>query len=87
VIVASRDGHLDLFVRNGPVDNQVTIDVDGKAHDLSLKPGEEQLVRLTNSHGRSFARVRITSRNGFRPSMAEPGSADLRYLGCWVETR
>jgi hypothetical protein len=86
-IITPRDGRLDLFVRNAPVDNHVTIDVDGEIHELSLTPGEEQLVRLTNSRWRSSARVRITSRNGFRPSTAEPGSTDLRYLGCWVETR
>jgi hypothetical protein len=86
-IIASREDHLDLFVRNAPVDNHVTIDVDGEVHELTLGPGEEQLVRLMNAHGRSSARVRITSQNGFRPSVTEPGGNDLRYLGCWVETK
>ena len=86
-IIVSREDRLDLFVRNAPVDNHVTIDVDGEVHELTLRPGEEQLVRLTNTHRRSSVRVRITSRNGFRPSTTEPGSTDLRYLGCWVETK
>jgi hypothetical protein len=86
-IIASREDHLDLFVRNAPVDNHVTIDVDGEVRELTLGPGEEQLVRLMNAPSRSSVRVRITSPNGFRPSVTEPGSTDLRYLGCWVETK
>ena len=71
-IIVSRENRFDLFVRNAPVDNHVTIDVDGEAHELTLGTGEEQLVKLTNTHGKSSVRVRITSRNGFRPSATEP---------------
>jgi hypothetical protein len=60
--------------------------VDGHAQQLTLAAGEETLVPLPHADV-SGLRVRITSQSGFRPSTAEPGSTDLRYLGCWIELR
>jgi hypothetical protein len=86
VILANRGDARDLFVRNVPVDNRVTIDADGDVQELMLSPGEERLVRLPNTHDRPL-RVRLASQSGFRPSTTEPGSSDLRYLGVWIEVR
>jgi hypothetical protein len=75
-----------LFVRNAPIANHVTVDVDGHDQELTLAAGQEQLVPLPRTD-LSGLRVRITSQSGFRPSTAESGSTDTRYLGCWIELR
>jgi len=87
LMIASRGESVDLFVRNAPVENRVTIDVDGETHELTLGASEERVVPLPKRNRGSALLVRITSRSGFRPSQAEPGSTDLRYLGCWIESR
>jgi hypothetical protein len=86
-ILANRGDHRDLFVRNAPVDNHLTIDVNGDVQELMLGPGEERLIRLQNAEDRRPLRLRITSQSGFRPSTLEPGNTDLRYLGVWIEPR
>jgi hypothetical protein len=86
VILATHAAARALFVRNAPIDNHVTIDVDGSLQQLMLGPGEERLVALPRAELRGL-RVRITSQSGFRPSTEEPGSTDMRYLGCWIEIR
>ena len=73
-------------MRNGPVDNRVRFDVDGTVRELTLGPGEEQVLDLSKVPGRAV-RAQITSQSGFRPSTMEPGSTDMRYLGCWIELR
>jgi len=69
------------------VKNTVTIDVDGERHEIALDPGEERAVTLPRARPGPYASISITSRSGFRPSQVEPGNLDLRYLGCWVESR
>jgi hypothetical protein len=86
VVLTTHAATQGLFVRNAPIANHVTVDVDGHAHELTLAAGEEQLVPLPHTD-LSGLRVRITSQSGFRPSTAEAGSTDLRYLGCWIEIR
>lgn len=85
--IASPGESLNLFVRNAPVDNRVTIDVDGETHELTLGAREERIVTVPKPKRRPSVLVRITSRDGFRPSEAEPGITDRRYLGCWIENR
>jgi hypothetical protein len=77
----------DVFLRNAPVDNTVTIEVDGERHDVALGPGEERTIALPRTRPGPYASVRLTSGSGFRPSEQDPGNRDLRYLGCWVESR
>jgi hypothetical protein len=86
VVLTTHAATQGLFVRNAPIANQVTIDVDGQTKELTLAPGEEQLVALPRADLSGLA-VRITSQSGFRPSTREPGSTDMRYLGCWIELR
>jgi hypothetical protein len=86
ILAIPRAAPRGLFVRNAPIENHVTIDVDGKVQQLTLRPGEEQLVALPRAEP-SGLRVRIASQSGFRPSTEEPGGADMRYLGCWIEIR
>lgn len=78
-----------LLVRNGPVGNDVVL-VGGQGawrESLSLAPGEERDVRVPLDPERKAALLEVTSRGGFRPSDVEPGSADRRYLGVWLEPR
>jgi hypothetical protein len=86
VVLSTHAATQGLFVRNAPISNRVTIDIDGQAKTLTLAPGEEQLIPLPRTDLSGF-RVRITSQSGFRPSTAESGSTDMRYLGCWIELR
>lgn len=76
-----------LFVRNPPVENQVTLEGDGWRQQLAMKPGEERFVDLPLASGRTAARVRVTTARGARPVDFEQGSTDARLLGCWIETR
>ncbi len=87
VTLATHGNRVDLFLRNAPVANQLAVDMDGERRDLTVGPGEEQMLAWPQSAGRPFVRLRIRSRSGFRPSTTEPGSTDQRYLGCWVEVR
>ena len=87
VTVANHGNRVDLFLRNAPVANQLSVDVDGESRELMLGPGEEQLLAWPQTAGRPAVRVRIRSRSGFRPSTTEAGSTDQRYLGCWIEVR
>jgi hypothetical protein len=87
VIVGNSAQEFELVVRNAPVDNKVTIDVDDESNELSLGPGEERMVTLPKARRGPYRVLRIMSKNGFRPSEADPGNTDLRYLGCWVQSR
>jgi hypothetical protein len=87
ILIVNDRPNLDLFVRNAPVDNTVTIEIGGERHAMTLRPGEERTVSLPRAGPGPHAAVRITSQNGFRPSAIDPANGDLRYLGCWVETR
>ena len=74
-------------MRNAPVPNRIAIEVNGDTQELMLGAGEERLVSLPQAQDKQSLRLRITSQSGFRPSTTDPGSTDLRYLGCWVEIR
>jgi hypothetical protein len=76
---------LHLFVRNAPVANEVTIEIDGHADTLPLQPREERIVPVPDGHGAAL--IRIQSRSGFRPVQVDAGSTDTRYLGTWIELR
>jgi hypothetical protein len=73
-----------LFVRNAPVENQVTFESGQWREDLTLAPGEERPVTIPLAPGRAAAIVTATTRSGFRPSQTIPDSRDDRYLGVWV---
>lgn len=76
-----------LFVRNPPIENQVTLEGDGWRQELALKPGEERFIDVPLASGRAAAWVRVTTARGARPVDFEKGSTDTRLLGCWIETR
>ena len=78
---------LQLIVRNAPVNNRVTIEVDHQARTLELKPGEEMTMAVPIAADRPGALLRLRASTGFRPSEVEPGSTDTRFLGVWIEFR
>ena len=80
------DAPIRLFVRNAAVQNRVTLTSGGWRQELSLAPREEHLVDLPGG-GRERVLIRIASAAGARPSDVEPGNADRRRLGCWIEIR
>ena len=75
-----------LHVRNGPVANDVRIDIEsGPARTLALQPGQEAAVDVPVDRRRGGAVVTIESSAGFRPSEHDPASRDRRFLGVWVQ--
>ena len=80
-------GPLDLFVRNAPVENRLTVQAGNWREDVALSPGEERRLSIPLVPGRRAVAVRLETTAGFRPSEVEPGSQDSRFLGVWVEVR
>jgi hypothetical protein len=78
---------LQLFIRNAPVKNLVSLDIDDQVQTLELQPREERHVPIPSASGRRASLITIRTDSGFRPSQVEPGSTDNRYLGVWVEVR
>jgi hypothetical protein len=77
----------DLFLRNVPVANTVTIDIDEERLQIPLGPGEEKLVPLMRTGRKRDPVVYIHTEKGIRPSLLDPASGDRRFLGCWLEIR
>lgn len=80
---------VDLFLRNAPVANRVSVASGDWQEALDLAPGEERAVRLPSGEA-SFPTaftVRIHPEHGVRPADLEPGNRDLRTLGVWAEVR
>ena len=75
-----------LFVRNPPVDNQITIDAGAGASRLRSSPVRSG-VRHPGAGQPLSVPVRVAPARGARPVEFERGSADTRFLGCWIETR
>jgi hypothetical protein len=78
-----RRGSLSLLLRNGPVDNTVSLEFSGRREEIALRPGEERRIELPLETATGSALVRIRSSAGFRPSEADPNSRDTRLLGVY----
>ncbi len=76
-----------LFLRNGPVDNQVVIEVGAWRERLALAPRQERMVEVPLLPDGGAVLVHLSARSGFRPAEWEPDSRDHRFLGVWVELR
>jgi len=75
---------LALLVRNGPIDNVVTLSSAAWSDSLRLAAGEERRVEVPVGRDSGAALVSFTSASGFRPGDVNPGSRDTRFLGAWV---
>ena len=78
---------LRLFVRNAPIENRLTIETEGRSEVIELKPREERMVDVLRTGDRQATAIAFRVDHGFTPALAEPGSADYRLLGCWIEIR
>ena len=87
VIASEPQLPFQLLVRNGPVDNDVTLESAAWPERLLLKPGEERLVQVPTEGGRRATPLRVTATTGFRPADLDATSEDLRFLGVWIEPR
>src|SRR5207244_8407244 len=73
IVLGNSVGDFDLFVRNAPVDNIVSIHVDNDRNtELTLQPGEERIVRLPKLPRGAYRVVRVMSQHGFRADAAAP---------------
>jgi hypothetical protein len=87
VVVSNYGAPLRVFLRNAPVENTIAVVVDGDRREAGLHPGEETTLVIPRRRATPDVVVGIQTTSGFRPSETEPGSTDVRYLGCWVEIR
>jgi hypothetical protein len=76
---------VDLYLRNVPAANRLTLESGQWREELTLAPGEERQVRVPLGPGQRAALVRAASSSGFRPSESTPGSRDDRFLGVWIK--
>jgi len=76
-----------LFVRNAPVQNDVTLESGAWRQTLALKPGEERMVDVPADAAGPGVLLRVATTAGFRPADVDPATTDRRLLGCWIETR
>jgi hypothetical protein len=86
MVIANHVGPLQLFLRNAPVSNRVTLEFNGERQQVDLGPGEEKTIVLPK-RGSNDVSLRIGTTNGFRPWQTDHANADMRFLGCWVELR
>jgi hypothetical protein len=90
VIAPDPGAPIRLFVRNAPVENEVTLASGTWRQTLALRPREERMVDVPVEAGRpgsNAALLRVTTTAGFRPADLDPSNTDRRLLGCWIETR
>jgi hypothetical protein len=86
---------LRLFLRNVPLENDVTVDIgDGRSGDwrsgagrFALQPGEERTFDVPATEDGHSATIRVAAARGAKPIDFEKGSTDTRLLGVWVEVR
>ena len=74
----------DVVLRNGPVQNDVTIRTGDREQRVTLQPGESRGVSIPPAYVPHPQLTRITTSAGFRPSDVDPNSRDQRFLGVYV---
>jgi hypothetical protein len=78
---------LQVLVRNGPVENQVTLTSAAWQETLQLNAGDERVVQVPPGVNSRLTPLTVAASSGFRPSDVDAGSDDRRLLGVWIETR
>jgi hypothetical protein len=78
---------IQLFLRNGPVANTVSLESAGWHETFTFAPGAEQLVQIPVDHVHRPVPLTVAASHGFRPADLDPASDDVRFLGVWIETR
>jgi len=78
---------LQLLVRNGPVENHVTLTSAAWKETLQLDPDDERVVQVPSGLNSRLTPLTVAVSNGFRPADVDAGSDDRRLLGVWIEAR
>ena len=78
---------LQVLVRNGPVENDVTLMSAAWQQMLRLAANDERIVQVPTSPASRLTPLTVAVSNGFRPADVDEGSDDRRLLGVWIETR
>jgi hypothetical protein len=78
---------VELYLRNAPIENRLTLASGQWQEVFTLAPGEERMVQVPLAPGQSAVLVTATTTAGFRPSESTPGSRDERFLGVWLSTK
>jgi hypothetical protein len=73
---------LTLFT--GPLTGSVTLVVAGTVHTVSVEAGQTRQLVVDVPRADRLVPIVIQSSSTFRPSDADPASADMRRLGCQV---
>jgi hypothetical protein len=87
VILPDDKSTIRLFVRNSAAHNSVTLTSGSWREQFPLRPGEERFIVVPNDGSRTGVPLRVVSESGAVPADVDPRSNDVRFLGCWVETR
>ena len=75
-----------IFLRNVPVENTVTIEVGAERHEVHLAPREETAIEWPAANRERDVVLRIQPAR--RASLAARSrQRRKRFLGCWVEIR
>ena len=80
-VAADQPAPVQLFVRNGPVENAVTLESGAWRESLTLRPGEERLMQLPIDGEPGRRRCGCEAASGFRPVRCR--SATARIGGFW----
>ena len=75
---------VSLLLRNGPVDNVITLESGRWRDEFAMVGGEERRIDLPVDAARRAVPLRIRSAAAFRPSDVDRSSRDTRSLGVFV---
>jgi len=75
---------LGLRLRAGPIPTSAEVTIAGLTHRLSFLPQQRHELAISPAAAGAW-KISIRSRDGFRPTDADPESKDSRSLGVWVE--
>jgi hypothetical protein len=80
---------IKVFVRNGYVNNTITVKCAGDKFKRFMLPGQEETFEFLSEGDITYKKVsllkvRISSRQGFVPYAMDETSNDRRHLGCFV---
>jgi hypothetical protein len=86
-LAPDHQGPIDLAVRNGSEENEVSLESATWRENMMLKPGEERVVRIAPYGRTEGTPLKVTAAKGFRPNDVDPKNEDERFLGVRIEAR
>ncbi len=80
-----------IYLRNGSLDNHVTVMFGGRMQEFWLKPGEMADIdldpyrsQMAQYQGSTYLHGKIESSNGYVPKLFSRDNPDYRYVGCQI---